>query len=120
MDVIICVPTPLSKNREPDLAPVLNTGISLVPYLQKGQLVVESSTYRTTDTELATVLERSAGKDQDFFWRISRTRGSRNESFCTSNIPKIIGADTPEARELAAAVYEGVISDVIPLTPVNG
>lgn len=117
--IIICVPTPLSKNREPDLAPVLNTGISLVPYLQKGQLVVlESSTYPgTTDTELSTVLERSGlKKDQDFFLAYSPEREDPgNESFCTSNIPKIIGADTPEARELAAAVYEGVISEVIPV-----
>ena len=71
-----------------------------MPYLQKGQLVVlESSTYPgTTDTELSTVLSARLEKDQDFFLAYSPEREDPgNESFCTSNIPKIIGADTPEA-----------------------
>ena len=117
--IIICVPTPLSKNREPDLGPVLNTGLSIMPHLQKGQLVVlESSTYPgTTDTELSTVLERSGlKKDHDFFLAYSPEREDPgNESFCTSTIPKIIGADTPNARQLAIAVYEDVISEIIPV-----
>ena len=58
--IIICVPTPLSKHREPDLGPVLNTGASIAPHLKDGQLVVlESSTYPgTTDKELKNVLEK--------------------------------------------------------------
>ena len=65
--IIICVPTPLSKHREPDLGPVLNTGKLIMPHLQSGQLVVlESSTYPgTTDTELASVLERSGLKKDE-------------------------------------------------------
>lgn len=117
--IIICVPTPLSKHREPDLGPVLNTGKSIMPHLQKGQLVVlESSTYPgTTDTELANVLEQSGlKKDEDFFLAYSPEREDPgNESFSTSTIPKIVGADTPLARDMAVAVYDGVISEVIPV-----
>ena len=115
--IIICVPTPLSKHREPDLEPVLNTGRSIAPHLQKGQLVVlESSTYPgTTDSELAGVLEQSGlKKDEDFYLAYSPEREDPgNESFSTSTIPKIVGADTPLARDLVAAVYEGVISEVV-------
>jgi UDP-N-acetyl-D-glucosamine dehydrogenase len=118
--IIICVPTPLSKHREPDLGPVLSTGQSIMPHLQKGQLVVlESSTYPgTTDTELAAVLEQSGlKKDEDFFLAYSPEREDPgNETFSTSTIPKIVGADTPEAREMVAAVYEGVISQVVPVS----
>jgi len=117
--IIICVPTPLSKHREPDLGPVLNTGRSIASHLQKGQLVVlESSTYPgTTDTELAAVLQESGlNKDEDFYLAYSPEREDPgNETYSTSTIPKIVGADTPLAREMVAAVYEGVISEVVPV-----
>ena len=118
--IIICVPTPLSKYREPDLGSVLGTGQAIVPYLQKGQLVVlESSTYPgTTDTELAGVLAQSGlKKDEDFYLAYSPEREDPgNETFSTSTIPKIVGADTSKAREMVAAVYEGVISQVVPVS----
>ena len=83
--IIICVPTPLSKHREPDLGPVLNTGKSIMPHLQKGQRVIlESSTYPgTTDTELAGVLEQSGfKKDVDFLLAYSPEREDPgNEEF---------------------------------------
>jgi UDP-N-acetyl-D-glucosamine dehydrogenase len=98
---------------------VLNTGKSIMPHLQKGQMVIlESSTYPgTTDTELAGVLEQSGlKKDVDFLLAYSPEREDPgNETFSTSTIPKIVGADTPEAREMAVAVYEGVISQVVPV-----
>ena len=77
--IIICVPTPLSKHREPDLGP-LSTRLSIMPHLQKGQLfVLESSTYPgTTDTELAAVLEQSGlEKDEDFYLAYSPEREDR-------------------------------------------
>lgn len=118
--IIICVPTPLSKHREPDLGPVLNTGKTIMPHLQKGQLVIlESSTYPgTTDTELAGVLAQSGlKKDEDFYLAYSPEREDPgNQTFSTSTIPKIVGADTPLARDMAVAVYEGVISEVIPVS----
>lgn len=117
--IVICVPTPLSKHREPDLGPVLNTGRSITPHLRKGQLVVlESSTYPgTTDEELASVLEQSGlSKDEDFFLAYSPEREDPgNKDFGTSSIPKIVGADTEAARMMAVALYEGVISEVIPV-----
>ena len=117
--IIICVPTPLSKHREPDLGPVLSTGRTIMPNLQKGQLIVlESSTYPgTTDTELAAVLEVSGlKKDEDFYLAYSPEREDPgNETYSTSTIPKIVGADTPLAREMVAAVYKGVISQIVPV-----
>ena len=117
--IIICVPTPLSKHREPDLGPVLNTARTIVPHLQKGQLVIlESSTYPgTTDTELAGVLAQSGlKKDEDFYLAYSPEREDPgNEMFSTSTIPKIVGGDTPLVRDMVAAVYEGVISEIVPV-----
>lgn len=115
--IIICVPTPLSKHREPDLRPVLDTGKSISPHLRRGQLVVlESSTYPgTTDEELASVLEQSGlVKDKDFFLAYSPEREDPgNKDFDTSSIPKIIGADTEASRKMAAVLYGSVISKVI-------
>ena len=117
--IIICVPTPLSKHREPDLGPVLNTGKVISQYLQRGQLVVlESSTYPgTTDTELASVLEQSGlQKDEDFFLAYSPEREDPgNEIFSTSTIPKIVGADSDDARRMAVKLYESVIDNVVPV-----
>ena len=118
--IIICVPTPLSKHREPDLRPVLETGRSISEYLEAGQLVVlESSTFPgTTDELLAGVLGQSGlKKDEDYFLAYSPEREDPgNESYSTSTIPKIVGADTEAAREMAIALYEGVISKVIPVS----
>ncbi|MGC6534309.1 MAG: nucleotide sugar dehydrogenase [Parvibaculales bacterium] len=117
--IVICVPTPLKNGREPDLGPVLSTGTSIAEHLQKGQLVVlESSTYPgTTDTELAAVLEKSGLKANiDFHLAYSPEREDPgNADFGTSRIPKLVGADTPEALELAVALYENVISEVVPV-----
>lgn len=117
--IVICVPTPLKNGREPDLGPVLSTGAEIAKYLQKGQLVVlESSTYPgTTDTELAAVLEASGLKaNEDFYLAYSPEREDPgNADFGTSRIPKLVGADTPEALALSVALYEDVISEIIPV-----
>ncbi|MBT7641498.1 MAG: nucleotide sugar dehydrogenase [Rhodobiaceae bacterium] len=118
--IVICVPTPLKNGREPDLGPVLSTGKEIAKYLQKGQLVVlESSTYPgTTDTDLANVLEVSGLKaNEDFYLAYSPEREDPgNADFGTSLIPKLVGADTPEALALSVALYEDVISEVIPVS----
>ncbi len=117
--IIICVPTPLKDGQEPDLRPILATGETIAKYLKKGQLVVlESSTYPgTTDTELANVLESSSLKaNRDFYLAYSPEREDPgNANFGTSRIPKLVGADTPEALALCVALYETVISEVIPV-----
>lgn len=118
--IVICVPTPLKNGREPDLGPVLATGETIAKHLKKGQLVVlESSTYPgTTDTELASVLEVSGLKaNSDFYLAYSPEREDPgNADFGTSRIPKLVGADTPEALALSVALYEDVISEVVPVS----
>lgn len=117
--IIICVPTPLKNDREPDLGPILNTGETICKHLKAGQIVVlESSTYPgTTDTELAGVLEKSGLKANiDFHLAYSPEREDPgNLDFGTSRISKLVGADTPEALALSTALYEGVISEVVPV-----
>jgi len=117
--IIICVPTPLKNGREPDLGPILDTGETISKYLKAGQLVVlESSTYPgTTDTELTGVLEKSGLKANiDFYLAYSPEREDPgNLDFGTSRIPKLVGADTPDALALSTALYEGVISEVVPV-----
>ena len=117
--IIICVPTPLKNDREPDLGPILDTGETISKHLKAGQLVVlESSTYPgTTDTELAGVLEKSGLQANiDFHLAYSPEREDPgNLDFGTSRIPKLVGADTPEALALSTALYEGVISEVVPV-----
>ena len=118
--IIICVPTPLSKHREPDLSPVLDTGRSISKHLRKGQLVVlESSTFPgTTDELLAGVLDESGlAKDKDYFLAYSPEREDPgNEDFSTTSIPKVVGADTEDSRRMAFSLYDGVINKVIPVS----
>ena len=103
--VIICVPTPLNKNREPDLTYVLDTGRMIAPHLRvrsdKPQLIVlESTTYPgTTDEELRSVLEKGSGlkAGKDFHLAFSPEREDPgNPNSKVSNIPKVVGGLTPE------------------------
>ena len=100
--ILICVPTPLNKNREPDLSCVLDTTRTIAQYLQKGQLIVlESSTYPgTTDEDMRKILEAdgmSAGSD--FYLAYSPEREDpNNQDFTISTIPKVVGGFTPDSR----------------------
>jgi UDP-N-acetyl-D-glucosamine dehydrogenase len=118
--IIICVPTPLSKYREPDLTAVIETGRSISRHLQKGQLVVlESSTYPGTTAEhLAPVLDESGlVHDQDYFLAYSPEREDPgNKTHSTATIPKIVGADTEASRDAATALYEAIISKIVPVS----
>ncbi|OUX38082.1 MAG: UDP-N-acetyl-D-glucosamine dehydrogenase [Kiritimatiellaceae bacterium TMED266] len=116
-DIVICVPTPLSKHREPDLSAVLTTGREIAKYLQPEQLVVlESSTYPgTTDEELCAVLEESGLKaNKDFYLAYSPEREDPgNKSYSTMNIPKVVGADTPKGKKLAESLYSLIVPSVV-------
>lgn len=118
--IIICVPTPLAKHREPDLSYVLNTGRSIAPHLQRGQLVVlESTTYPgTTDTELRQVLEDGsnlkAGVDFHLAFSPEREDPGNPESD-VAVIPKIVGGYTPECRQHALSVYGRAIKTLVPV-----
>jgi UDP-N-acetyl-D-glucosamine dehydrogenase len=119
--VIICVPTPLNKNREPDISYILNTGRSLAPHLRKGTLVVlESTTYPgTTDEDLRGVLEAGSGMKAgvDFHLAFSPEREDPgNPESKVAVIPKVIGGLTPACLERAKALYGRAIKTVVPVS----
>jgi UDP-N-acetyl-D-glucosamine dehydrogenase len=119
--ILLCVPTPLNAQREPDMTYVFGTGESLAPHLRKGQLVVlESTTYPgTTDTDLRAILERGSGlvAGRDFHLAFSPERedpGSAERD--ARKIPKVVGGLTPACRDRAVACYERVVERVVPVS----
>jgi UDP-N-acetyl-D-glucosamine dehydrogenase len=118
--VIICVPTPLTDSREPDLAYLLDAGRSLSRVLQAGQLVVlESTTYPgTTRERLAPILEESGlNVGEDFFLAFSPERidpGRIDHTIRTT--PKLVGGLDPESTERARAVYSAICDTVVVLS----
>ncbi|MBP7124851.1 nucleotide sugar dehydrogenase [Myxococcota bacterium] len=118
--ILICVPTPLNRNREPDLSFVEGSCQSLVPHLRPGQLLVlESTTYPgTTDEVMRPILEQSGLRaNRDFFLAYSPEREDpNNPDFRTETIPKVIGADDPEALEGAMALYGRIIERLVPVS----
>ena len=119
--VIICVPTPLNKNREPDISYILETGKSIAPHIHKGLLVVlESTTYPgTTDEDLRRVLEEGSGMKAgvDFHLAFSPEREDPgNPSSKVASIPKVIGGLTPACLARAKAVYGRAIKTLVPVS----
>ncbi|WP_031303482.1 nucleotide sugar dehydrogenase [Pseudomonas sp. EGD-AK9] len=118
--LILCVPTPLNKYREPDLSFVLDTTDSLVPHLRAGQVVsLESTTYPgTTDEELLPRIESRGFKvGQDVFLVYSPEREDPgNPNFTTRTIPKVCGGHTPACQEVGMALYGQVIDRVVPVS----
>jgi len=118
--LLIAVPTPLTKHREPDLSYVENTARAIAPRLRRGQLVVlESTTYPgTTDEVIRPIFEATGLKSgQDFFLAFSPEREDPgNPDFGTSTIPKVVGGDGPEALALAEALYGQLIVKTVPVS----
>lgn len=118
--LILCVPTPLNKYREPDMSFVLGTTDSLVPFLRTGQLIsLESTTYPgTTDEELKPRVESTGLKvGEDIFLVFSPEREDPgNPSFTTRTIPKLCGGITPACLEVGLALYGQVIDKVVPIS----
>lgn len=119
--VVICVPTPLNKNREPDITYVLNTGRAIAPHLRRGMLVVlESTTYPgTTDEDLRAVLEEGSGLQAgtDFYLAFSPEREDPgNPSSKVAEIPKVVGGLTPACLKRACALYERAVKKVVPVS----
>jgi UDP-N-acetyl-D-glucosamine dehydrogenase len=119
--VIICVPSPLNKNREPDISYILDTGRMIAPYLRQGTLVVlESTTYPgTTDEELRRVIEANSGlkAGSDFHLAFSPEREDPgNPHSVVASIPKIVGGLTPACLEKAIAVYSIAIKKLVPVS----
>jgi UDP-N-acetyl-D-glucosamine dehydrogenase len=118
--ILVCVPTPLTQHREPDLSFVKDTAAAIAAQLRGGQLVVlESTTYPGTTKEvLKPILETSGLKsEKDFFLAYSPEREDPgNSSFGTSKIPKVVGGDGPEALALADALYSQLIEKTVPVS----
>jgi UDP-N-acetyl-D-glucosamine dehydrogenase len=118
--VIICVPTPLSKTKDPDLTMVVEAARQIGERLRAGQLVVlESTTYPgTTEELLKPILEGSGLRaGGDFFLAFSPEREDPgNPKFSTRNIPKVVGGVNPVSRELAQAFYAAVVKEVVPVS----
>jgi UDP-N-acetyl-D-glucosamine dehydrogenase len=115
--LILCVPTPLNKYREPDLSYVLQTMDALLPHLRPGQILsLESTTYPgTTEEELKTRIEQQGFQvGQDIFLVYSPEREDPgNSNFSTASIPKVCGGDTPQCLEAGKALYHSVIEQVV-------
>lgn len=119
--ILICVPTPLSKNREPDLSYVLKTAEAIAPYIRRGALVsLESTTYPgTTDCELRAVLEAGSGlkAGEDFHLAFSPEREDPgNSDSVVERIPKVIGGLTEKCLEKATEVYSLAIQRLVPVS----
>jgi UDP-N-acetyl-D-glucosamine dehydrogenase len=117
--IVICVPTPLTEMREPDLSYVIGTGELVRDKLRPGQLVVlESTTYPGTTEELLRPLLEETGlvAGQDFFLAYSPEREDPgNRDFATRNIPKVVGGVNEVSRDLAVALYRPVVDGVVPV-----
>lgn len=119
--VIVCVPTPLGRNRDPDISYVLDTGRSIAPHLREGSLVVlESTTFPgTTDELLREVLEDGsrmrAGRDFSLAYSPER-EDPGNPASCVGNVPKLVGGYSDECLEKAVTLYRKAVSDVVPVS----
>jgi UDP-N-acetyl-D-glucosamine dehydrogenase len=118
--IILCVPTPLTRHREPDLSYVENTARDIARHMTPGTLVVlESTTFPGTTSEVLTPILEESGMvaGRDFFVAFSPEREDPgNARFRTATIPKIVAGDGPEAGALAEAFYAQVVDKVVPVS----
>jgi UDP-N-acetyl-D-glucosamine dehydrogenase len=118
--LVICVPTPLTKAREPDMSYITGTSESIAPHLRRDQLIVlESTTYPgTTDEVMKPILEKTGlHEGTDFLIAFSPEREDPgNKSFRTVEVPKVIGADNPDARACTEALYASAFKRVVPVS----
>ena len=121
--IILCVPTPLTRQREPDLSFIASTTESVARHLRPGQLVVlESTTYPGTTREIMQpILERTGLRSgRDFFLAYSPEREDPgNDKFATADMPKVVGGDGPDAQRLAIALYDGIVSRTVPVSSLD-
>jgi UDP-N-acetyl-D-glucosamine dehydrogenase len=118
--IIICVPTPLRKTKEPDVSYILAAAEQIQKNLRRGQLIIlESTTYPgTTDEVLLPMFEETGLRlDHDFLLAFSPERvDPGNPQFLTHNIPKVVGGVTPDSTEVAAHLYSQIVKDVHAVT----
>lgn len=121
--ILVCVPTPLTENREPDMQFVIKSTETIAKYLRPGQLIIlESTTYPGTTSELmAPILERKGLKaGRDFHLAYSPEREDPgNEDFTTATIPKVVGGLTKKCSEMACKLYGAAIVRTIPVSSLE-
>ncbi|HEX8161979.1 MAG TPA: nucleotide sugar dehydrogenase [Pyrinomonadaceae bacterium] len=114
--IIICVPTPLRKTKEPDISYILAASEEIRKSLRRGQLVIlESTTYPGTTDEVLLPMFEGAGfsLDSDFLLAFSPERvDPGNPQFQTHNIPKVVGGSTDDSTEIAAHLYSQIVNNV--------
>ncbi len=118
--ILMAVPTPLNKNREPDMSYVVATCEEVAKHLRPGQIIVlESTTYPgTTDELMVPILEKSGLKiNQDFYAAFSPEREDpNNPNFTTETIPKVVGATSPDGLEVADKLYKQIVATTVPVS----
>ncbi len=120
--VLICVPTPLTRQREPDMSFVVSTAETVAAGLRHGQLVVlESSTYPGTTAGLVRpILERGGLRSGiDFYLAYSPEREDPGSAVDAAEVPRVVSGDGPAAQELAGALYARVVRQVVPVSSIE-
>lgn len=121
--ILICVPTPLTANREPDMQYVENSTRTIAKFLRKGQLIVlESTTYPGTTRELMKPILEQTGlvAGRDFYLAFSPEREDPgNKKYTTKTIPKVVGGLTPKCRDLAQKIYGLAIQTLVPVSSLE-
>jgi UDP-N-acetyl-D-glucosamine dehydrogenase len=118
--ILICVPTPLTHHREPDMSYIESTSVDVAKYLRKGQLIVlESTTYPgcTKDIILPKLEAKKMKAGKDFFLAFSPEREDPgNPNFGTATIPKVVGGFSANCRKIACKLYDSVVTNAIPVS----
>lgn len=118
--IIICVPTPLRKTKDPDMSYIIAAGEEIQKYMRRGQLMIlESTTYPgTTDEVLLPMFEEKGFKlDEDFLLAFSPERvDPGNPQFQTHNIPKVVGGVSKDSTDVAAMLYSEIVDEVHPVS----
>jgi UDP-N-acetyl-D-glucosamine dehydrogenase len=118
--LLIAVPTPLNKNREPDMSFIVSTCESIAPYVRRDQVIVlESTTYPGTTVEvMVPILEKTGLKvDRDFYVAFSPEREDPSRTdYTTETIPKVVGSTSPEGLAAAEKVYQQIVVRTVPVS----
>ncbi len=118
--VLICVPTPLTKHREPDMSYIVSTCEAIVPHMRRGQLfVLESTTYPGTTVEVVIPILESANlkSEIDFYAAFSPEREDpNNPNYTTETIPKVVGGTSPDALAVADKLYGQIVVRTVPVS----
>ncbi|OHB99545.1 MAG: UDP-N-acetyl-D-glucosamine dehydrogenase [Planctomycetes bacterium RIFCSPLOWO2_12_FULL_39_13] len=118
--VSICVPTPLTKTKDPDVSYIISVGQEIKNYMHKGQLfILESTTYPGTTEELVQPMLEEGGlkAGKDFYLAFSPERiDPGNKHYSVKNIPKVVGGVTRQCTELAHCLYSQIIETIVPVS----